>query len=197
MDYFVAIHTAMTYSLDMNETLNQTKNETMKTLKEYFGRDSAYWGDCGDWLVCATLNRDSDCLSRSNYRSFIKILGGKGTEGNKGSCEINENLRIEESTHWACGWLQYLIINPAAVELIAVAEETLSRIDDYPVLDESDFSELEMDEANEVWSNCFNTNDRIKYIREHRREFEFQGLADLIGCARGKFFCGDYGALLN
>ena len=169
----------------------------MKTLKEYFGKDSSYWGEHGDWLVVATVNRDSDCLSRSNYRSFIKLLGGKGTEGAKGAQDINENLAIDEAHHWACGWLQYLVINPAATELIALAGEALAKLDDYPVLDEDDFSRLEMEEANEVWASCYRPKDRIAYIRKHSSQFEFRGLADLIGCVRGKYFSGYANELLS
>lgn len=169
----------------------------MKKLSEYFQRDSAYWGERGNWLVVDCLTRDSDCLTRSNYRTFIKLLGGKGTEGAKGTQEINENLAIEEATHWACGWLQYLIINPECAELIAIAEKAHGRIADYPVLDENDFSELETEEANDVWRDCYRPKDRLEYIRKHRSQFDFRGLSDLIGCVRGKYFAGYASELLN
>lgn len=167
----------------------------MKTLSEYFS--GAYWGEKYDWLVCATLTRDANCLDRSNYRCFVELLGGKPTDGSKGSQEINESVAIGEAMHWACGWLQYLIINPADLELIKLAENTIEKLGDYPVLDESDFSELETEEANEVWESCFKPKDRIKYIREHKSQFEFRGLADLIGCVRGKYFAGYASELLN
>ena len=95
----------------------------MNTLSHYFKLDSSYWGERGDWLVVACVTRDSDCLTRSNYSTFIKLLGGKGNEGGKGSQDISENLAIEEATHGACGWLQYLIINPECVELIQEATQ--------------------------------------------------------------------------
>lgn len=169
----------------------------MKTLSEYFQRNSAYWGENGDWLVVATLTRDSDCLSRSNFRCMVKLLGGKGNEGTKGTQSINGNLAIEEASHWACGWLQYLIINPAASELINEAESALGRLDDYPVLDEEDWSELETEEANQIWKDCYRTKERVQYIREHKSQFEFRGLADLLGCVRGNYFAGYKGELLN
>ena len=169
----------------------------MKTLSEYFKSSACYWGDKSDWLVVETVNRDSDCLSRSNYRCFVQLLGGKQSDGAKGSQEINENVAIEEATHWACGWLQYLIINPACGELVKLAGETLEKLDDYPVLNESDFSELESQEADETWKNCFRPLERVKYIRDHKSQFEFRSLADLLGCVRGNYFAGYASELLN
>lgn len=169
----------------------------MKTLSEYFKRDSAYWGENGDWLVVATLVRDSDCLTRSNFRCMIKLLGGKGIEGGKGSQSINETVAIEEASHWACGWLQYLIINPADLDAVKIAQAALERLSDYPVLDESDWSELETEAANQVWKDCYRPKERVEYIREHKSQFEFRGLADLLGCVRGNYFAGYASELLN
>jgi hypothetical protein len=171
-------------------SVKPTTKNTMKKLSEYFGRDSAYWGERPDWLVCATLNRDSSVLARSNYRCFIKLLGGKGTEGAKGSTEISENVAIEEASHWACGWLQYLIINPACKELIELAEAAHERLHNYPVLDDDDFSALETEEANQIWRDCYNAKERANYVRKYRSQFEFHNLPDMLHCLRGKYFCG-------
>jgi hypothetical protein len=169
----------------------------MDTLESQFKHSAAYWGERGEWLVACATTRDADCLGRSNWRCFIKLLNGTGTEGAKGSQEINENVAIEEASHWACGWVQYLIINPAAVELVALAEATREKLEDYPVIDEQDWSELETEEANDVWRDCYRPKERIKYIKEHRGQFEFRGLADLLGCVRGKYFAGYASELLN
>lgn len=173
------------------------KHFIMKPLSEYFKHSSAYWGERSHWLVASHNNRDADCLTRSNWRCFIRLLGGQGTEGAKGSQDINDNVAIEEANHWACGWVQYLIINPEATDLVALAEKTLERLEDYPVLDEQDFSELETEEAHEVWQNCYRPKARLKYIREHRSQFEFHDFKDLLNCARGKYFAGYASELLD
>lgn len=169
----------------------------MKTLSTYFGRDSHYRGECGSWLVCATLNRDADCLSRSNYRCFVQALGGKGTEGAKGNEDISDSVAIEEASHWACGWIQYLIVDPACLESVKTAEEILERLDNYPVLDDEDFCALEMEEANDIWRDYYRPKERLEYIREHRSQFDFRGFADLLAVARGKYFSGYASELLN
>lgn len=169
----------------------------MKALSEYFQTSSAYWGENSDWLVVATTHRESDCLVRSNYRSLIKALGGTGSEGRKGSQSINDNLAIEEASHWAVGWVQYLIVNPAATELVAKAESLLEKLEDYPVVDERDFSELETEEADEVWRNCYRVKDRLAYIREHRSQFEFHDFSEMLAVVRGKYFIGYASELIN
>jgi hypothetical protein len=183
------------------------KTETQdrfQTVNEAHGRDSAYWGERGDWYIVLTTTRDADCLTRSNYRTMLKLLGGNGGEGAKGSQDISENLAVEESTHWACGWVQRIVIRPASVELRdtdpnawlecvrlqEIAAKALARIESYPVLDEDDFSELEIEEANDTWARCYDVSGRVAYIRKHRSQFEFRDFADLLGCVRGKYFAG-------
>ena len=169
----------------------------MNTLSEYFKRDSAYWGEKQDWLVVLTTNRDADTLTRSNFRCMVQLLGGKESDGAKGSTELSEHAAIEEARHWACGWVQYLVINPDNKELVAIAEEQLASLENYPVVNEDDWSNLEMEEANQVWQSCYNQKERVEYIRNHRRQFEFHDFSDLLNCVRGKYFAGWASELLN
>jgi hypothetical protein len=164
----------------------------MKTLSEYFQTSSAYWGEDSHWLVVATKHRDSDCLTRSNFRCMVAALAGKENKhaGAKGSTALCDTVAIEEASHWAVGWIQYLVIDPADIEKVKQAEQLLAKLEDYPVLNEEDWSELETEEANEVWKNCYRPKERITYIREHRDQFEFHDIADLLSCVRGKYFAG-------
>lgn len=192
----------MRFTLKTDKSFNPfhpvTQNRNyMKALSEFFRHSSAYWGERSHWLVVLTTDRDADCLTRSNYRTAIQMLGGNGNEGAKGSQDINDNLAVDEATHWAVGWVQYLIVNPDCAELVAIANKIQEDLEDYPILDESDFSELEMEEANEVWSNCFRIKERIEYIRKHRSQFEFHDLRDMLSCVRGKYFAGYPSELLS
>ena len=54
-----------------------------------------------------------------------------------------------------------------------------------------------MEEANRVWTDCYDDTERVKYIRDNRSEFEFRDFADLMGCARGTYFAGYASELLN
>jgi hypothetical protein len=161
------------------------QSKLMKTLKQAHSFSAVYYGDRPDWLIVTTQNRDSDCLTRSNFRSFLKILGGEG-----------EHVEISRSSHWACGWVEYLTIDPSQAELIAKANAQHERLESYPVLDENDLSELELEEANETWKNCYDVAERVAYVRKYRSQFDFRDFADLLGCMRGNYFAGYASELL-
>ena len=135
--------------------------------------------DRQSWLVvpCGR-NRDSDCLAESNWLAALSRLGGE-----------SDTVEIHRFGHWACGWFEIMIVQPgtpAAIEAESI-EDSLSN---YPILDESDLGEREMNAANETWQNCFNAAERIAYIRRHASQFEFSSFADMLSCVRGKHFAG-------
>jgi hypothetical protein len=138
-----------------------------------------------EWLCVLTRNRDSECLTESNWRCALKQLGGEG-----------DNVTIDRFGHWACGWWEALSVKAGSPQH-RIAQEITSALSDYPVLDEEDWSNLESEEADRVWQDCYRDSDRIEYIREHRNQFDFYNYAELLGCARGKYFCGYANELLH
>lgn len=156
-----------------------------------------------DYYPLAGRSRDSSAIEESNFRSFEKALRAKVAE--LGCAEIatpdvdNElaTVETERSSHWAVGWVETLLVHQRApVALLDWCEAQLERLDGYPVFDEEDFSELETEQANDVWK-CFRVSDRVEYIREHSSEFEFRSLGDMLGCVRGNYFAGYASELLN
>lgn len=139
-----------------------------------------------DWfvLMCVGRNRDSDCLSESNFAAALEILGGEG-----------DDVEVHRFGHWACGWFEIILVKPGSLA-IERAEEIEDRLDGYPVLDEADFSEREMEAANQVWRDCYSVEDRIRYIRRKRSDFEFHDFRDLMSCVRGRYFAGSASELL-
>jgi len=152
----------------------------------YFGE---YWPD---YYVYLGQTRDSDCLERSNFECGLLEIGGEKTDDND-----LELVLIVRENHWACGWVQWIAIHKTAIEQLKRADEIIAAIELYPVLDDEHFSELEQTEANEVWANCYDWRERIQYIREHRTEFEFNCLNDMLACVRGKYFIGYANELVN
>jgi hypothetical protein len=129
-------------------------------------------------------SRDSDALERSNFETAWKALQKfEGVE------------RVRES-HWAVGWVEWIAIPADDFAALKVADEMKGRVKDYPVLDDEHFSQLEQDEADLVWKNCYNAGERVKYIRAHRSQFEFETLADMLECVRGNYFAGYASELL-
>jgi len=157
----------------------------MKRLKDIVknpsGLDSLsnYMGEVpeSEWLCVMTRNRDSDCLTESNWRIAIKMLGGE-----------SDNVRIDRFGHWACGWWESLSVKDGS-PAHSIGKDITQKIDSYPVLDEDDFCQLEEEQAQEIWES-FNDSERIDYIRQNRSQFEFGSLGGLLGCARGKYFSG-------
>lgn len=147
---------------------------------------SNYMGEVpdSDWLCVMTRSRDSDCLTESNWRVAIKMLGGE-----------SENVRIDRFGHWACGWWESLSVKDGSSSH-SIGQDITEQIDSYPILDEDDFSELEEERAQEVWES-FNDSERVQYMRDNRSQFEFRSFGDLLSCARGEYFCGYANELLG
>ena len=145
-----------------------------------FDSISNYSGDIPDdsLLVVMTRTRDSDILTESNWTCALKMLGGE-----------SETVEIVRFGHWAVGWIEYLCVKSQSVSE-AIGQQIEDKIESYPVLNEGHFSELETEEANRVWSECYDSKDRIEYIREHRSQFEFHNFADMLSCVRGNYFAG-------
>lgn len=138
------------------------------------------------WLVlpCAR-NRDSGCLDESNFACALKELGGE-----------SDTVEVCRFGHWGNGWFEIIIVQPDT-DAHKKAIDIEAGLSNYPVLDDNDFSEREMEAANETWKNCYDTAERIEYIREHESQFEFRSFADMLGCVRGNYFAGYASELLG
>jgi len=149
--------------------------------RNYLGTDLA---KVADWLVVLGRNRDSGCLTNSNWEVALERLGGE-----------SDNVQIFNFGHWACGWIEYLCVKEGT-EAEKMGYVIEAKLDNYPILDEMVFGEMEQAEASYIWNDCYNVKERINYIREHRNQFEFHDFADLLGCVRGKYFAGYANELL-
>ena len=98
-------------------------------------------------------------------------------------------MEIHRFGHWACGWWEALAVRantPAYEEAVKVVNE----LNEYPCLDDSNYREKESEEAHRIWSDCFNTINRIKYIRDNKDEFNFNGFSDIRAQIKGEYFSG-------
>ena len=99
------------------------------------------------------------------------------------------DFEIHRFGHWACGWFEIMIVRPGS-QCAKQAQAIESALAGYPVLDEDDFSDREHAAANEAWEHCYTDKQRIEYIQDHRSQFEFHSIADMMSCVRGKYFAG-------
>lgn len=131
-------------------------------------------------------SRDSDALERSNFTCMLKTLGGE-----------SNTVRVVREGHWAVGWVEWIAIHESDASALRKADEIKGGLEDYPVINEDHWSELEQEDATEVWRNCYNVRERIAYIRAHKSQFEFHDYSDMLGCVRGNYFAGYASELLS
>lgn len=152
----------------------ELKHLKLWTLPEnYFG---AIWPDY--YSAGVGQSRDSDAVERSNFRVMWNAL--KDFDG----------TQIVRENHFLVGWVEWIALpadNPPALK---TADDLLAKLDAYPVLDEMDLSEEESEEAEEIWTNCYSTKERIQYVRDNREQFDFVSLSQMLACVRGKGFAG-------
>lgn len=131
----------------------------MQTYSEYrpTGFDSAGLNlpDQQSWLVlpCGR-NRDSDALSESNFSAALESLGGE-----------SETVEVHRFGHWACGWFEIIIVDPNS-PAAEIAQDIDNSLADYPILDESDYSEREWERAGSYWEQC-SISERVEWCQRY------------------------------
>jgi hypothetical protein len=149
---------------------------------------SDYFGECWPATYSAGVgqSRDSSALERSNFRTMLAAIGGE-----------SETVTVVRESHWACGWIEWIAIHQDDEKALEIADAQIALLEDYPILNEDDFSNEENEEAQEVWRNCYSVKERLDYIRRHSSQFEFRDYAELLGCVRGNYFAGHAGELIG
>lgn len=107
--------------------------------------DSFCWfdrpDDADDFALIYTHNRDSDLIDVSNAYVIGKAL------------EPYPDDAIPEShSHWAVGWIDGFAIRIGS-EAERIYLDLKAQMDDYPILDENHYSQLESDAQDEAWEN--------------------------------------------
>lgn len=85
-----------------------------------------------------TWHRDSDDIECVNYDYMTRVCRERFVLG--------EDFDVERSAHFAVGWIDSLIINPANADLYGAIVELWDRIDEYPCLDDDLLVQYEMAE---------------------------------------------------
>lgn len=114
-------------------------------------------GDRQDWLVGpVTTDRDAGCLQRSNWAVVTEDIAKADPEGEDHECH--------SFNHWACGWLEIVIVRPGSKAHECAAEWECA-LADYPVASDSHFSDLETNEAVEYW-RTMSVSGRVRYLHK-------------------------------
>lgn len=156
---------------------------------EKWSLPSHYFGEVWpEYYVFLRRNRDSDVLENANFEAGKDRVDpeetGEGLDG------IEDAVVIVREGHSLCGWVEWIGIHQDAANTLEAADEIAERLDRYSILDEELFFEMEQDEADKVWKNCYSWRERIEYIRENRSQFEFADFQNMMRCIRGNYFLG-------
>ena len=126
-------------------TLDDAANEAAGNWQRFtcfvWYRDSEL-EDADQWAVIYTHNRDSGLLDQSNAAVIAKAMA-QYAEGE------DPNVVFESHTHWAVGHVDGFSVrvfrNGEITEAFKAYHELAQRMADYPIIDESDYSEREVE----------------------------------------------------
>lgn len=138
----------------MTYTPTHLKRWTMPS--HYFG---AVWPDYYGSGVGRS--RDSSSLERSNFTCMLRDLGGE-----------TETVRVVRESHWAVGWVEWIAIHESDSRALAIADKNKARLEDYPVLNEDHWSELEWSEAADYWDNL-SPRERVQMAMHERERYHW------------------------
>jgi hypothetical protein len=113
----------------------------MREIIERWQRAANYGGtDYSDYFVFLSQHRDSDRLTRCNFRAALDAIGGE-----------SDSVIIARANHWGYGWVESILIHESDTEALDNAEDILAALSDYPVVDDYALSDMEWDEAHQSW----------------------------------------------
>jgi hypothetical protein len=129
--------------------------------------------DRQDWLVLPVIQtRDSQTLELSNFRSVLESLGGE-----------SDMVEVHRFGHWGPGWYEIILVHPS---LAQQAQEIEGALADYPVFDETDLSQAEIDAEDDAWDGYYRVEFREAIEQEFSCELEIddEPLYELFCSAR-------------
>lgn len=159
------------------ETNQEYSNRLNKT-----GWPNSYYGDYPNWYVFLGRSRDSDILEESNFQCALELLGGENED---------TGVVIERAGHFAVGWVEHIAIDSTNADKVAIAENILDRLENYPVLDEEDYCRREMEQMEEEFESNYkyelaeykDENEDIPesvIIKARKLMYEYQGYSEGI-----------------
>lgn len=124
-------------------------------LKRWTMPDSYYGEVWPKHYVFLAQHRDSDACTRSNFACGLAAIGGE-----------SDTVLVIRERHWAVGWVEWVAIHESDTPALAQADKLLDDLDDYPVLDEENLSDLEYTEAEEHWASL-SVRERVETCAKH------------------------------
>lgn len=115
----------------------------MPDLAKWTRPDNYMGAEWPEYYVFLGRHRDSSTLTESNFECALEELGG-----------TNETVQIVHEGHWAVGWVEWIAIHESDNVALAKAQEILDQLDEYPVLNEDEWSTREYEAMCNFWKSC-------------------------------------------
>lgn len=138
----------------------------MKNLKRWERADNYAGSNFFEYFVGLGQHRDSDILEQSNFACALIMLGGE-----------SETVIVEHAGHWVVGWVETILVHESDKPRLKILSSIREKLDDYPVLDESDYSEREYEYQSEYAQGA--QEDLAKAISKHFRIRNSKYLAEI------------------
>jgi hypothetical protein len=122
-----------------------------------------YMGERIEGYVVYSKHRDSDLLTVTNYSGILADLEAAAEAAGK-----PESVEDHSFGHWAVGHVDQIILTPDAPDAVfEVAERALERLADYPVYDDSAYSDAEWNAAADYW-NGLSPREKVREAMQER-----------------------------
>lgn len=118
------------------------KHSELKNIQRWEMPSNYYGNEYHEYYVVYSHHRDSDILTESNWDYIVKALGGE-----------SDTVTIQRSGHWAVGWIELLMIHESDMRLLLIAEDLISSIKYYPILDDEDYCQRECEAKQWQWES--------------------------------------------
>lgn len=105
------------------------------------------------YVVVLGYHRDSHLIDQSNFHVTHETLKAVHKKQENREDYDEDDLTIAAASHWAVGWVETILVRATNTELVREAAKICKAIEDYPILDDSDYSYREMEERDETISN--------------------------------------------
>lgn len=141
------------------------------TMPKWEHPDSYFGTEFPGWYILYSRCRDSHRIANCNYETIVTQLNAdESWEGDEPPEPGTEPSVISASfNHWAVGWLEFILVHEQSPKL-QQAQEIYDALSNYSILDEEALGEMELNDAEEAWSNA-DLKERIDWCKESGLSF--------------------------
>ena len=109
------------------------------------------------YVAPVSVTRDSLLLERVNWQVVTADLE-----------QVSQHDETESVCmgHWACGWYELFLVHADDTAALKAADEWACALADYPVADESLWSDAEYEALSEYWERC-SVSERMEALDRH------------------------------